>query len=82
MNLYKWILPKLHMKTIISHIYSKIFHKKIFPKYPNPLGRWNLEECHIKIDRKIDYSNIDHCGPCGIHSFTHTYPHRTTPPKS
>lgn len=30
-----------------------------------PLGRWNIENCHNKIDQKIDLSNEDHCGPCG-----------------
>lgn len=29
------------------------------------LGRWNIDECNLKINRKIDYSNEDHCGPCG-----------------
>jgi hypothetical protein len=31
------------------------------------LGRWNIEKCNKKIDRKIDLSNEDHCGPCGIY---------------
>ena len=30
------------------------------------LGRWNLDSCHVKIGKKVDYSNHDHCGPCGI----------------
>ena len=30
------------------------------------LGRWALDSCNKKINRKIDLSNIDHCGPCGI----------------
>jgi len=29
------------------------------------LGRWNIDNCHHKINKKIDYSNEDHCGPCG-----------------
>lgn len=29
------------------------------------LGRWNIEHCNAKLDRKIDLSNEDHCGPCG-----------------
>ena len=28
------------------------------------LGRWNIEACNIKTDRKIDLSNEDHCGSC------------------
>lgn len=30
------------------------------------LGRWNIDYCNKKINRKIDLSNTDHCGPCGI----------------
>ena len=30
------------------------------------LGRWNIETCKKRVDRKIDYSNEDHCGPCGL----------------
>lgn len=29
------------------------------------LGRWNLTECPQMIDRKVDWANEDHCGPCG-----------------
>ena len=29
------------------------------------LGRWNIDYCNKKMDRKIDLSNEDHCGPCG-----------------
>lgn len=29
------------------------------------LGRWRLESCSKKLDRKIELSNEDHCGPCG-----------------
>ena len=32
------------------------------PKY---LGRWQLTTCPRSIDNKIDWSNEDHCGPCG-----------------
>jgi hypothetical protein len=30
-----------------------------------PMGRWNIDYCNKKINRKIDLSNEDHCGPCG-----------------
>lgn len=33
------------------------------------LGRWRMEDCNKKMDRKIDYANIDHCGPCGHYAF-------------
>jgi hypothetical protein len=40
----------------------------IFRKHRSlTLGRWNVEKCTKKIDRKIDLSNEDHCGPCGIY---------------
>jgi len=35
------------------------------PKPNNPVGRWSIENCHNKINQKIDLSNEDHCGPCG-----------------
>jgi hypothetical protein len=28
------------------------------------LGRWNINYCD-KVKRKVDFSNEDHCGPCG-----------------
>lgn len=40
--------------------------KKFMPKdIPKPVGRWRVEECNVKMDKKIDLSNEDHCGPCG-----------------
>ena len=30
-----------------------------------PLGRWRIENCNVQLNRKIDLSNEDHCGPCG-----------------
>ena len=29
------------------------------------LGRWVIDRCENKINNKIDWSNEDHCGPCG-----------------
>lgn len=46
----------------IKHIFHRIFVKE------NPvvhLGRWNVVYCNKILDRKIDLSNEDHCGPCG-----------------
>ncbi len=28
------------------------------------LGRWNIEYCDKKINKKVDLSNEDHCGTC------------------
>ena len=40
--------------------------KKFMPKtIPKPVGRWRIEHCNIQMNRKIDLSNEDHCGPCG-----------------
>jgi len=41
---------------ILNHFKSKEMSK--------PLGRWN-NDCNIKTNQKIDFSNEDHCGPCG-----------------
>ena len=39
--------------------------KNFIPKtFPKPLGRWN-NDCHMKTNKKIDFANEDHCGPCG-----------------
>jgi len=33
----------------------------------NPLGRWTIEDCQKKVNYKVDMSNEDHCGPCGLY---------------
>jgi hypothetical protein len=43
--------------------YITTFLKK--KELPKPMGRWNIDYCNKKINRKIDLSNEDHCGPCG-----------------
>jgi hypothetical protein len=43
---------------------QKIVFKR-FQQIPTPLGRWHRTECPKKIDIKVDWSNEDHCGPCG-----------------
>ena len=48
------------MKQIL-HFLRKLIQKDP----PKQLGRWNIDYCFKKIDRKIDSSNEDHCGPCG-----------------
>jgi hypothetical protein len=53
------------MRYIIS------FFSKFKPtELPKPMGRWNIENCNIKINNKIDLSNEDHCGPCGQYAKT------------
>lgn len=48
----------------ISKIITSLMQKEL----PKPLGRWNINYCNQKINRKIDLSNEDHCGPCGEYS--------------
>ena len=40
----------------------KYFQKEV----SKPLGRWKPENCNVRINRKVDLSNEDHCGPCGL----------------
>lgn len=48
------------MKYIIT-IIKKFMTKDV----PKPVGRWRMENCNAQMNRKIDLSNEDHCGPCG-----------------
>jgi hypothetical protein len=50
------------MKSIAELILKFVSKEKHIPK---SLGRWNLDYCNKKINRKIDLANEDHCGPCG-----------------
>jgi hypothetical protein len=54
------IVNYITMKVIISFI-NKFFSKKIV----RPVGRWRIENCNVQLNKKIDLSNEDHCGPCG-----------------
>ena len=46
--------------------YISRFFLKFIPKdSPKPMGRWYIDYCDIKMNRKIDLSNEDRCGPCG-----------------
>ena len=47
-------------------IFSNITKRILFKEPKKILGRWNIETCKKVVDRKIDYSNEDHCGPCGL----------------
>lgn len=48
------------MKSLIV-----LISKKLFTNNTKPLGRWKIDYCNNKMNRKIDMSNEDHCGPCG-----------------
>jgi hypothetical protein len=43
----------------------KSIKKLIKSEPPKILGRWNIDYCNKKMNKKIDLSNEDHCGPCG-----------------
>ncbi len=43
----------------------KFIRNFITKQIPVLTGRWKLESCNIKVNRKIDLANEDHCGPCG-----------------
>ncbi len=45
--------------------YIRDIVKKIVKDTKPVLGRWNIDYCNKKLDKKIDLSNEDHCGPCG-----------------
>jgi hypothetical protein len=43
----------------------RIINRIVLTETPKPIGRWKIETNPKKLDRKIDLSNEDHCGPCG-----------------
>ena len=51
------------MKQIIQIVKNLLQKQKVTT--PNQLGRWKLDYCNKKLNRKVDLSNEDHCGPCG-----------------
>jgi hypothetical protein len=42
-----------------------IIKKITFKPQKIDLGRWKIEYCDKKINKKVAYSNHDHCGTCG-----------------
>lgn len=54
------------MISALNSIKTKfnLITKGKFINQSKPLGRWNIDYCNKKIDRKIDMSNEDHCGCC------------------
>lgn len=53
------------MRALLRIIKNKLFNDNV-----KPLGRWKLDYCSKKMNRKIDMSNEDHCGPCGQYIVT------------
>ena len=54
------------MYAIIRQYIKNITPGKVISKNVNNLGRWSLLECEKSVNERIDRSNHDHCGPCGI----------------
>lgn len=54
----------------LTNMIQKLFSKKLSRESILPLGRWNIHYCDLKIDRKVDLSNEDHCGSCGEYMLT------------
>jgi len=50
-----------------------IFRRLLFGEKPKVLGRWNIDYCEQKMNKKVDYSNEDHCGPCGRQNLLNIY---------
>jgi hypothetical protein len=59
--------PKNTSSLINNNIFTTIntVKNKFFTESKKPLGRWNIDYCNIKLDKKVILSNEDHCGPCG-----------------
>ncbi len=52
------------MLTNIKKAYNQII--SILRNKPDVhLGRWTVEKCNKRTNKKIDFANEDHCGPCG-----------------
>jgi hypothetical protein len=52
----------------VQQWYTFMIRKK---SVTQPLGRWAIDTCDKKRNTKIDFSNEDHCGPCGNNSLLH-----------
>ena len=46
-------------------LFAKFIARVLPRNIPTPVGRWRVEHCEIRLDKRIDMSNEDHCGPCG-----------------
>jgi len=45
--------------------FLNVVKKMVSKQIQKPVGRWRLETCNVSMNKKIDLSNEDHCGPCG-----------------
>lgn len=44
---------------------QRMINKYFTKQEVKPLGRWNIDYCNQRMNKKVDLSNEDHCGPCG-----------------
>ena len=62
--MFSYIRNKVN-KNPNQNLIIKVINRIFIDRYQPPkLGRWALIHDH-RVDRKIDWSNEDHCGPCG-----------------
>lgn len=61
LNHVKNFVIKNSDNSVLFNIVSRVFDK---PQIPPQLGRWGLIHDQ-RVNRKVDWSNEDHCGPCG-----------------
>ena len=47
--------------TLFAKFIARVLPKNIL----TPVGRWRVEYCETRLDKRVDMSNEDHCGPCG-----------------
>jgi hypothetical protein len=47
------------------NLFNSIIKQFSIKDLPKPVGRWRIENCNMQMNKKIDLSNEDHCGPCG-----------------
>lgn len=53
------------MVVLYTMKFIRYIIQQIMKKDKKVLGRWNMEYCDKKMNKKVDLSNEDHCGPCG-----------------
>jgi len=45
------------MKLLINFL-----NKFVLKEPTKTMGRWHVEKCDVKTNKKIDFANEDHCG--------------------
>ena len=60
------------MHSISINKLRRVFPFKVFPlsDFNKRLGRWSINHTKEQTDHIVDWSNEDHCGPCGERKIT------------